>query len=76
MVKRDLPLEVQQKSKSIEAFSTICFDHQKVQGISVVCAEMDEQVMYEQLYVSDFSLDLGKKGNGGGEVFKRWNANE
>ena len=77
VVKRDLPLEVQQKVQRVLKRSVqFAFDHPKSAKEYIRCyaQEMDEQVMYEhiKLYVNDFSLDLGEEGKQAvEEVFKR-----
>ena len=77
VVKRDLPLEVQQKLQRVLKRSVqYAFDHPKSAKEYIRCyaQEMDEQVMYEhiKLYVNDFSLDLGVEGKRAvEEVFKR-----
>ena len=77
VVKRDLPLEVQQKVQRVLKRSVqFAFDHPKSSREYIRChaQEMDEQVMYEhiKIYVSDFSLDLGIEGKQAvEEVFKR-----
>ena len=77
VVKRDLPLEVQQKVQRVLKRSVqYAFDHPKSAKEYIRCyaQEMDEQVMYEhiKLYVNDFSLDLGVEGKQAvEEVFKR-----
>ena len=77
VVKRELPLEVQQKVQRVLKRSVqYAFDHPKSarEYIRYYAQEMDEQVMYEhiKLYVNDFSLDLGEEGKQAvEEVFKR-----
>ena len=77
VVKRDLPLEMQQKVQRVLKRSVqYAFDHPKSAKEYIRCyaQEMDEQVMYEhiQLYVNDFSLDLDIEGRQAvKEVFKR-----
>ncbi|MBF90411.1 MAG: 1,4-dihydroxy-6-naphthoate synthase [Flavobacteriales bacterium] len=77
VVKRDLPLDVQQKVQRVLKRSIqYAFDHPKSAKEYIRCyaQEMDEQVMYEhiKLYVNNFSLDLGLEGKQAvEEVFKR-----
>ena len=77
VVKRELPLEVQQKVQRVLKRSVQhAFDHPKSAREYIRCyaQEMDEQVMYKhiKLYVNDFSLDLGEEGKQAvEEVFKR-----
>lgn len=77
VVKRDLPLEVQQKVQRVLKRSVqYAFDHPKSAREYIRCyaQEMDEQVIYEhiKLYVNDFSLDLGVEGKQAvEELFKR-----
>ena len=77
VVKRDLPLEVQQKVQRVLKRSVqFSFNHPKSAKEYIRCyaQEMDEQVMYEhiKLYVNDFSLDLGEEGKHAvEEVFRR-----
>lgn len=77
VVKRDLPLAIQQKVQRVLKRSVqYAFDHPKSAKEYIRCyaQEMDEQVMYEhiKLYVNDFSLDLGAEGKQAvEEVFKR-----
>lgn len=77
VVKRDLPLEIQQKVQQVLRRSVqYAFDHPKSAKEYIRCyaQEMDEQVMYQhiQLYVNDFSLDMGVEGREAvKEVFKR-----
>ena len=67
VVRRDLPLEVQQKVQRVLSRSVeYAFAHPKSAKEYIRChaQEMDEQVMYEhiKLYVNDFSVDLGVEG--------------
>lgn len=67
VVKRDLPLEVQQKVQRVLRRSVeYAFNNPTSAKEYIRChaQEMDEQVMYEhiKLYVNDFSVDLGVEG--------------
>jgi len=76
VVKRDLPLELQQKIQRVLKRSVqYAFDHPKSarEYIRYYAQEMDEQVMYKhiKIYVNDFSLDLGVEGKQAvEEIFK------
>ena len=77
VVKRDFPLEVQQKVQRVLKRSVkYALDHPKSsrEYVNFYAQEMNEKVMYEHinLYVNDFSLDLGEEGKRAvEEVFKR-----
>ncbi len=77
VIKRALALEVQQKVDRVLARSVqYAFDHPESSKayVSAHAQEMEEEVMYQHidLYVNQYSLDLGEKGKGAvQELFDR-----
>ncbi|MEO0340108.1 MAG: 1,4-dihydroxy-6-naphthoate synthase [Bacteroidota bacterium] len=77
VIKRNLPLDIQQKVDRVLARSVqYAFDHPKASQdyVRAHAQEMDEAVMYQHidLYVNQYSLDLGVKGKGAvQELFDR-----
>lgn len=77
VIKRALALEVQQKVDRVLARSVqYSFDHPESSKayVSAHAQEMEEEVMYQHidLYVNQYSLDLGEKGKGAvQELFDR-----